>query len=72
MLDGRGVQRGADFREDAVARRMLTRHYADLDEFVAGEVAVNFVHHWRGQAGVADHDDGIECVSAGAQRAALG
>ena len=67
-----GVQRGADFREDAVARRMLGRHHADLDQFVAGKVAVNFVHYRGSQAGVAHHDDGIECMSAGAQRAALG
>ena len=50
---------------------MLGRHHADLDKFVAGEVAVNFVHHRGGQAGVANHDDGIERMGAGAQCAAL-
>ncbi len=69
---GAACRRGADFGEDAVARRMLVGHHADFNQLVADEVLMNCIEHRSGQAGVADHHDGIESVGAGAQHAALG
>ncbi len=60
MLNGCGVQRGADFAQQAVARCMFVGEYADLDQFVAGEIAVDFVEHGGGETGVADHHDRVQ------------
>ena len=65
------MQRGADFPEQLFAYRVRVGKHADLDQFMAGKIFVDFIEHGRGQAGVADHDDRMQMVGAGAQRAAL-
>jgi hypothetical protein len=67
VLDGRRVQRRADFAEELRTRRMLGGHHADFDELVADEIAVDFVHHRGREPAIADHDHGMERVRACAQ-----
>ena len=67
VLDGRRVQCRADFAEELRARGVFGGHHADLDEFVADKVAVDFVHHRGREPAIADHDHGMERVCARAQ-----
>ena len=72
MLDGSRVQGRADFLQKACARCMFVDHHAYFDQFVAGQVLVDFIEHRCGQSGVADHYYRVQAVGAGAQCAALG
>jgi hypothetical protein len=71
MLDRRGVQRRADFAEQAVARRVLVGKHADFDQFMAGQILVDFVEHGGGQSCIAYYHDRTQVVGTGAQLAAL-
>ena len=71
VLDRRRVDARCRSRaETARARRVVAEH-ADLDELVAEQIHVDLVQHRGRQAVVADHDDRVQMVRLGAQRAAL-
>lgn len=71
VLNRGRVQGSANLAQKADARCMLVGHDTNLNQLMTNKVLMNFVHHRRGQAGIADHDDRIERVGTGAQCAAL-
>ena len=71
MLDRGGRQAFADFEQQCAAGRMRICEYANLDQLMAVEAAVDFLHDGSAEAAFADHDDGVQCVGAGAKFASL-
>ena len=47
--------------------RVIAFKNAYFDEAMAGEIPINLIQDARGQSGSADHDDGMERMSARAQ-----
>lgn len=72
MLNGRGVQPGADFSEQCVASFVLNVVYTHFDQFVCFQAAVNFGEDSFAEALLTDADDRMEVMGAGAQGAAQG
>ncbi len=62
----RGGARG-ERGECCVARVAVTHAGADLDEFVIAERTIEFVDHAVGQAGIAEHHDGLQRMREAAQ-----
>ena len=67
MLNGRRRKVFADFMQHSVAVGVRVGEDADLDQFVAAEAAVDFLHHRRAQTAIADHDDGVQRMGTGAK-----
>lgn len=65
MLDWRGAQAVANSIQDVLAGGAIVAHDAYLDEFVGGEVAVDFARYRRREAAAADQDGGFERMGAG-------
>ena len=62
----------AQLLHEGVALLALGALDLDLDEFVRLQRALDFGNDGRSEAVVADRDDGVEVMGAGAQVAALG
>lgn len=71
MLDGRGVEIGADPREQRFALVAIVAEHSDLDELVREQIDVDLVENRRRQSVVADGDDGMKRVRPRAEGAAL-
>ena len=71
MLDRRGAELVADAREHRVAILTGVARNADLDQFVRGEVDVDFVQDGGREPVLADADDGMKVMRLGAKRAPL-
>ena len=67
-----GVERGANFRRHAPASFPVVTQHPNLDQLVTLERDIDFMQHGRRQARLTDHDDRMERVGPGAQRAPLG
>ena len=65
MLRRRCVERPANLAQQLIAHRVRVRKHADLDQFMAREVAVDFVEHRGAQAGVAYDNDRVQAVGTG-------
>lgn len=65
MLNGRGIQAGADFSEQRVAFVALDAVYAHLDQFVRMQAAVDLGEDGIAEALLADADDGMQAVGVG-------
>ncbi|MNY69255.1 hypothetical protein D3C86_2071620 [compost metagenome] len=72
MLDRRGAELVADFLVDGDARIAIVAEYADLDQVVGGQAAVDLGQYGTGQAFGADHHDRVQGMGTGAQVRALG
>ena len=72
MLYRRTAELATDFAEEGLAVVALDAVQLDLDEFVGGEAAVDFLEHGLGETLLGDADDGAEMMGGGAQGAALG
>lgn len=72
MLHRACPQRLADFRWHEPAPLAIVAQHPDLDQLVAFQRDVDFMQHGRRQARAPDHDDRMERVGPGAQRAPLG
>ncbi len=72
MLDRRTGQIIADLTQQGFTLVAFRLVYANLDEFVGGEATVDFLAHRFGETLLADGDDGVERVGAGAQGSPLG
>jgi hypothetical protein len=53
--------------ERRLARGALPDPGGHLDQFVIGEGAIQFLHDVRGQAGISQHDNGLQRVPQAAQ-----
>ena len=71
MLNRCGAQRFANRGKIGLALFALIAEHADFDQFVVLETALDFFHDSVGQAVLADNDDRVEIVGAGAQGASL-
>lgn len=65
------IERTADFVNHGLALEPVIAQHPDLDQFVAFEIDVDFIEHCRRESGVADHNDWLQMVGAGTQRAAF-
>jgi len=72
VLDRLGAGLLANLRNERFARGPFVAENADLDQLVAFQGGVDFTDDFGLEACFADHDHGLEMVSAGAERAALG
>ena len=72
MLDRRGVELVGQGLKHGLAGDAVVAEHADLDQAVGVERGIDFFFDGRGQAVVADHDDGVEVVGFGAVNLALG
>lgn len=72
MLHGSGLQAGADFGQQRLARFAFGTINTHLDQFVRLEAAVDLGEDGVTQAVLADAGDGVQGMSAGAQDAAPG
>lgn len=71
MLDRRALQLGADLIEHGGTLIALDAGELDLDEFVGGQAAVDFLYYRFAQALAGDGDERMQVVGGGAQFAAL-
>lgn len=71
MLHQRSVEFGADVVNQGSARCTVVAEHANLDQFMAFQADVDFVQHGWGQAGITDHHDGMQMVSARLEFTAL-
>lgn len=72
MLYRAGAERRAKLGQEIFAQRAIVARHADLDQFVALQIDVDFLQYRGAQALVADHHDRFERVGAGFQFAAAG
>ena len=72
MLHGRGVEIGADPREQRFAVVPILAEHADLDELVREEIDVDFVQHRGRQSMLSDRDDRMKRVCLRAEGPAFG
>ena len=72
MLHGGGAELGADLPQHRIALAADVAERAHLDQLVRAKVGVDLANDRRGQAVLTDRDDGVQVMSAGAQRAPLG
>ncbi|MDQ5880715.1 MAG: rRNA (uridine2552-2-O)-methyltransferase [Pseudomonadota bacterium] len=71
MLYGTGFELFAEFCKIGFTDLAVVAVDADLDQFVAFQRGVDFLQHGFGETVLADRNDGIEAMGAGAERAAL-
>ena len=71
MLDGRGVELGADPFEQCVARAAVVAEHPDLDQLVGEQVDVDLVQHGGSEPVLADADERVQVMRLGAQLPAL-
>jgi len=71
VLHRRCMERPANLAQQLIAHRVHARKHADLDQFMAAQVLVNFVEHRGAQAGVPYDHDRCRRWARAAQRAAL-
>ena len=71
MLYRSGAQLFANRRQIAFTNLPLIIENADFDQFVAIKAEADFLQDRLGQAVLTDGNNRIECMGAGAQRAAL-
>lgn len=72
MLHGVCGQRIADVTDQALTLAAVIAKNADLDEFVTLERQVDFFQHPGREAGLPDHDDRMQMMRTGPERAPLG
>ena len=72
MLHRGRVELGADLPQHGIALAADVAERAHLDQLVCAKIGVDLANDRRGQAVLADRDDGVQVMGAGAQRAPFG
>jgi len=72
VLHRGGAELGADLPQHGIALAADVAERAHLDQLVRAKIGVDLANDRRGQAVLADRDDGVQVMGAGAQRAPFG
>ena len=72
MLHRGRAELGADLPQHRIALAADVAERAHLDQLVRAKIGVDLANDRRGQAALADRDDGVQVMGAGAQRAPFG
>ena len=69
MLNGGGIELCADVIDQCAAYVAIVAQQANLDQLMAFQVDIDFPGNRGCQAGIADHDYGLQVMRAGLERA---
>jgi hypothetical protein len=69
MLNRRRVEFVGDPIQKGFARVSVIAEHADLDQAVRKQIHVDLMQDGRGESIIADHDDRVEVMGLGAERA---
>lgn len=65
MLHGNGIERRADGLDHCGACGAVIAKHADLDQFMAFQIDVDFTEHCRRQSGITDQDHRLQMMRPG-------
>jgi hypothetical protein len=65
MLNGNGIERGADGLDHCGTSCPVIAKNPDLDQFMAFQIDIDFTQHGRRQAGITDQDHRLQMMRPG-------